>query len=109
MRRHAVGKVEHRFVDEAPSPALRRIIALDDRMVRGVKMLGRVLVRRVVAASHVPARAAESKMNPEVAGLEAFLAAERARRHLANGRHMRAGLRHFAGADRLEVGTRSMR
>src|SRR5665213_3452483 len=49
VRRLAVGKIEHHFIDIAPAPTFGRIIALDDRMLRRVKMLGRMPVRRVVA------------------------------------------------------------
>src|SRR5258708_24580171 len=49
--RLAVRQIEQRFIHITPSPPLRRIIALDDRMPGGVKMLGRVLVGRVVAAA----------------------------------------------------------
>src|ERR1700722_12563463 len=109
VRRHAVGKIEHRFVDVTPAPSLRRIVALDDRVLGGVIMLGRVTVRRLVATAHMAAGAADPQMHPDVAGLETLLAAEGARRHVANGRRMRAGLRHLGGADRLEVGTWRMR
>ena len=94
MGRHVVGQVEHHLVDIAPAPAFRRIITLDDWMLRPVKMLGRVTVRRLVTASHVPAGAADPQMHPDVAGLEAFLAAERARRHIADRIKMRAGFIH---------------
>ncbi len=104
VRRLAVGEIEHHFVDEAPAPALRRIIALDDRMARGVKMFGRVLVRGIVAASHMPARSAESEMNPDIAALEAFLAAERAWADVANGVQMRACFRHCCSLDPSEMG-----
>ena len=64
VRRHAVRKIEHRLVDIAPAPALRRIIALDDRMARGLEMPGRVLVRGLVAASDVAACAADAANAP---------------------------------------------
>ena len=44
--RHSVGEIEHYFVHIAPAPALRRIVAFDDRVLAPVKMLRRVLVRR---------------------------------------------------------------
>jgi hypothetical protein len=95
--RHAVSKIEHHFVNITPPPPFWRIVALDDRMAGGVKMLGRVLVRRLIATADMTAGAADPQMHPDVAGLEAFLAAERARRHVANGVQMPAGLRHFFG------------
>src|SRR5450432_2944975 len=57
MRRHPVRQIEQHFIDIAPAPPLRRIIALDDRMLGGVKMFGRVFVRRVVTAADVTAGA----------------------------------------------------
>src|ERR1700744_3460608 len=62
--RHAVGQIEHHFIDIAPSPTLRRIVAFDDRMMRGVEMLGRMPVRRAVAATDMAAGAAEPQMHP---------------------------------------------
>src|SRR5271163_4373997 len=90
--RLAVGEIEHHFVDVAPSPAFGRIVAFDDRMAGGVKMLGCVPVRRLVATSDMSACAAEPQMEPDVAGLETFFAAERTRRYVANGAQMGAGL-----------------
>src|SRR4051794_2927790 len=57
-----VRQVEQHFVDIAPAPSLRRIVALDDRMPGGMKMLGRVLVGRIVAATDVTATAADAQM-----------------------------------------------
>jgi len=109
VRRLAGGKIEHHLVDVAPSPALGRIVAFDDRVAGGVKMLGRVPVRRLVATADMSARAADPEMEPSVAGLEAFLAPERARRHVVNGVQVRAGLRHReARPIALEVGTWGM-
>src|ERR1700730_4348908 len=96
VRRRAAGEVEHDLVDEAPAPALGRIIALDDRMLGGVEMLGRVLTGRLVATADMAARAADAQVEPGVAGLQAFLAAERARRHFANRSKMRAMFGHGA-------------
>src|SRR5258708_19088959 len=76
----SVRQIEQDFIDKTPAPSFRRIIALDDRMLGGVEMLGCVLVWRIVAAADVAARAADPQMQPLAATLEAFLAAERARR-----------------------------
>jgi hypothetical protein len=43
-------------------------------MLRGVKVLGGMLVFRRIAASHVPAQQAKPEMYPGIAGLEALLA-----------------------------------
>src|SRR5882757_1245748 len=84
MRCHPVGKIQHDLVHIAPPPAFRGIIAFDDRMAGGVEMLGRMLVLRIVAAADMAAAPAEPQMNPCVAELQAFLAAQRAGRDLAD-------------------------
>src|SRR4051812_44196331 len=88
-------QVEHDFVDIAPAPALRRIVALDDRMPGGVKMFGRMLVGRIVAAADMAAAAADPQVQPRAAALQAFLAAERARRDLADAGDVGAALCHL--------------
>jgi hypothetical protein len=55
-------------------------------------MLPGVPVRGLVATTDMPAVAANTKMHPFVAGLEAILATEGARRDVANGIEMRASL-----------------
>src|SRR5712672_4709697 len=95
MRRDPVRQIEQDFIDVAPAPSLRRIVALDDRMLRGVKMPGRVLVRRVVTAADVTAGAADPQMQPLAADLQAFLAAERARRDAADAGDVGAAFCHF--------------
>ena len=84
MRRHPVRQVEHHFVDEAPAPAFGRIIALDDRMLGRVEMLGRVLARRLIAAADMAAGAADAQVEPGVARFETFFAAKGAGRHLSD-------------------------
>jgi hypothetical protein len=84
LRRHAVGEVEKDFVHVAPAPAFRRVVALDHRMAGGVEMFGGVAVRRIVATADVPAGAAQPQVHPRRSHFQAFLAAARGRRHLAN-------------------------
>ena len=96
MRRHAVGEVKRDFVDMAPSPSLRRVVAFDDGMSRRMKMLRRMPSLRLAAAPDMSACAADSQMKPGLARLQALLAAERARDHVAYRAQMRAGLRHDA-------------
>jgi hypothetical protein len=45
LRRRAAAKINKLLIDITPTPALRRIIAFDDRMSGGVEMLGCVPVR----------------------------------------------------------------
>jgi hypothetical protein len=94
MRRDPVRQIEQHFIDIAPTPPLRRIVALDHRVLGGVKMLGRVLVRRVVTAADVTAGAADPQMQPLAAAFEAFLAAERARRDAADAGDVGAAFCH---------------
>ena len=47
-------------------------------------MLGRMLVRGIVATADVTAAAADPQMQPLAAALEAFLATKRARRDIAD-------------------------
>ena len=84
MRGLSVRQIEQHFIDIAPAPTLRRIVALDDRMPCGVEMPGRVRVGRIVAAADVSAGAADPQVQPLAADLQAFLATERARRDVAD-------------------------
>src|ERR1700730_4204594 len=64
LRRGTSAKIHCNLVDIAPSPAFRRIVALDDRVAGLVKMLGGVTVRRAVAAADMAAGPAEAQMHP---------------------------------------------
>src|ERR1700682_1366413 len=63
--------VEHHLVDVAPAPVLARLKRSDDRVAGATEVSGSVLVRRAVAAAHMAAGHAESKMNPDGADLQA--------------------------------------
>ena len=56
-----------------PHPTLSRLYRLYDRVLGGVKMLGRMLVFRGIAASHMTAFAAKTQMHPGIARFQAFL------------------------------------
>lgn len=90
----STGQVNLNLVDIAPSPTFRRIIALDDRMGCGVKMFGRMFVRRVVATADMPAASAQPEMHPPTAACEAFRTAQRLGSHLNNCREMIAAMSH---------------
>src|SRR5439155_26460805 len=90
------GRLEIDLVDEAPDPVLSLLEGLDDGVVRGLKVTARVPVGWLVAAADVSAGPTQAQVNPAAAGLEAFLAAVGAGRHLAQGVEM--------GAGRLRVG-----
>ena len=85
MRRRAAAKVQTNFIDIAPSPPFRRIVAFDDGMAGLAKMLGGVTVWRAVAAADMAARPAEAQMHPRRTKFQTFLASERARRCRVGG------------------------
>jgi hypothetical protein len=80
LRRRPIRQIEEYFIDETPTPTLGWVVALDDGMSSGMKMLGGVPSRRLVAASHVSAGSAYAQVNPLLVNLEAFLAAQSTRR-----------------------------
>src|SRR5262249_26245687 len=97
MRRHAVRQIEHHFVDIAPSPAFRRVITFYDGMLAAMEMLGGVLVLGRIAATDMAASPAQAQMQPHITALQAFLAAQRAGRDVADRVQMRAAVgRHSA-------------
>src|SRR5438552_2693772 len=73
-RRHS-RELHSDLVDIAPAPVLAGLERGDDRMLRRMVVLGRVLVLRVVATADVAAGPAQAKVHPGVAGCEALLAA----------------------------------
>ncbi len=90
LRRRAIREIKEYFIDETPTPALRWVVAFNDGMSSGVKMLGRVPPRRLVATPHVSAGSADPQVNPLLVNLEAFLAAQRTRRYSDDPIEMRA-------------------
>jgi hypothetical protein len=67
-------QLQRELVDIAPTPILSRLDGCDDRMLSGPKVLGRVPVLGLIAASDVSARPTQAKMHPGVAERETFLA-----------------------------------
>ena len=78
MRRGVAVQIDPDLVDIAPSPAFRRIVAFDNRMSGGVKMLPRVLPGGIIAAANVTAVPTDPQMHPWASALKALLAASRA-------------------------------
>jgi hypothetical protein len=74
----------------AVEPAFTGLPGGDDRVSAGVRVLGRVAIRRTVAAESHSARLARSQMDPARADLDAFTAFH--------------ALRKFHFRDRIEVG-----
>src|SRR5215471_3316978 len=94
VRRGTPAKVHDNLVDIAPSPAFGRVVALDDRMAGLVKVLGCVSVRRAVAAADMATCPAEAQMHPGGTAFQTLLAAERARRDVADASRVCAFIRH---------------
>src|SRR2546427_811203 len=86
--------VERHFVDVAPAPPFRRIVALDDGVAARVEVLRRVPVRRVVAATDMAAGPAEPQVHPPGTRLQTLPAAARAGRHVADRLQRGALSRH---------------
>ena len=108
-----VGSLQPHAVRVAPGPVLVRLEGLDDGMVRGVVVFGRVPVGRGIAASHMAAGQAQPEMDPPASDLETFLATIRGARldpadpvqmRAASG-HGRARLEVDGGADAFDKGT----
>ena len=53
-------RLEEQIVDVAVTPIVTRLQASDDRMLRPMEMLRRMLVRRLIATPNVAARQAEA-------------------------------------------------
>src|SRR6185295_6475301 len=70
-------RVQLDFVHVAPAPVLTGLEAPYHRVIRAVEMLGRVLVRGGVTASHVAAGETEAQVHPPIAALQALFAALR--------------------------------
>ena len=77
-------QLDHDFVDEAPAPAIGRIIALDNRMPCRVEVCRGMPMRGVIAAAHVTTRPTNAQVYPGAANLQAFLASPCAWFDLAN-------------------------
>src|SRR6266852_28673 len=82
------------LIHVTPLPIFPRLNRLHDRMLRRMKMLGRVLILRRIATTHMPARKARPQVHPRISHLQAFLAAFGLRMHRPDFFHMRAHTRH---------------
>jgi hypothetical protein len=80
MWRHVLAEIEKNLVHITPPPALRRIIAFDDGVMRGSKVLGGMAAGGFIATSDMAASAAYAQMYPRAAGFQAFFASSGARR-----------------------------
>jgi len=74
--------LDHHLVHVAPAPVLARLERPDDRVAGGVKVLGSVLVSRLVAATYIPAGQALAQVNPGIARLQALYTTLATRLHV---------------------------
>ena len=94
LRRRSSGEVEGHLVHVAPPPALRRVVALDDRVGSFLEVTGRMPVGGIVTTTDMAAGSAQAKMHPGATRLETFLASKRARRDAPHSGSVAAFLGH---------------
>jgi hypothetical protein len=72
------------LIDKAPHPIFIGFKRLDDGMLGGMKVFGRVLVFGIITAANMPAYFADSQMHPGIAHAQTFLAAIRLGGYVSN-------------------------
>jgi hypothetical protein len=77
--RRLAWKIDLDVINVAPTPTLRRVVALDNRMTARFKVPTGVSMGRLIAATDMPAAAAEPQVYPRRSDPQALLATERAR------------------------------
>jgi hypothetical protein len=68
-------KRKFNLVNIAPAPVLSGLKGLDNRVVGGMEMLGRVLILGGVTAAHMTTAETEAQVNPGITDFQTFLAA----------------------------------
>src|ERR1700735_3019352 len=85
LRCRVVSQVEEHFIHVTPAPALGGIVTLDDQVTCRTIMSGCMTTWRLIAATNVPTRPADSKVNPFATGFQTLLATARAWFNLPDG------------------------
>jgi len=86
---------EKHLVDVAPSPVFTALETPNDGMLRRMKVFGRVLVLRLIAAADMSALQAQPQVYPRCAHREAlFTTLRRVRRDVAHSVEVRAFQTH---------------
>ena len=67
-------KLKHELVDVTPAPVFPWLEGLDNGVVGRVKMLGSVLILRIVTAADMPAFQTEAQVDPGITRFQAILA-----------------------------------
>jgi hypothetical protein len=78
LRRGVAVQIDPDDIDITPTPTFRRIVALDDRVSGGAKMLPRVLPGGIITAANVTAVPTNPQMHPRASAFKALLTASRA-------------------------------
>ena len=95
------GELEHQLVDIAPAPGFSGFDGPNDRVIRRVRVLGRMFVLRAVATPDMTASEAQAQMDPVISCLEALFATGAARSDWANVVQM--GALHDIGPSQSQV------
>jgi len=69
-----LSKLEHDLVDVTPAPVFPWLEGLDNGVIGRVKMLGSVLIFRIVTAADMPAFQTEAQVDPGITRFQAILA-----------------------------------
>jgi hypothetical protein len=85
---------KHDLIEVAPKPVFTRLDGFHNRVLRGAKMLGGVLVLRGVAAAYMAASLAKPQVHPGVAHFDALLAGVNLGFEVANLVGVRASVGH---------------
>ena len=91
---------QEQLVNVAPTPVLSRFKRGYDRMLGRAEVFRGVPVLGIVAAAHVPTRAAEAKMNPCISHCQTLFATVGVRPGRSDGAQMPATRRHGEIASR---------
>lgn len=101
-------KIQLYLVDIAPAPIFPSFERSHDRVLRCMKMLGRVFIFRRITTADVPANQAKPEVYPLIARFKAFFAAARVRLYISNLIRVMA-LGHVAASLDLLSGIRTIK
>ena len=68
------GHIQHFSIHEAPGPVFTALVGGNHRMLSRMEVLGRVPIRRIIAAADVTTRQTQAQMHPTRPHFETFLA-----------------------------------
>src|SRR5262245_13696224 len=92
-------RFEKEFVGVTPYPLFARLEGTNQRMFRRVVMFCRVLVRRRIAATDVPASQTQAQVHPLASAAQTIFASSRAGRDFLNLIQMCASVFHSSSIE----------